>query len=118
LSLLRNGNVAVFNTGNGMINSNADFNTINGLPGRIKVVNQINVCGATISPNIIGCAPIPGSSQVVVRFTAAEEGILWAHEYGHTRGLNHRNDATAVMNGTISPAHSMVNNQECNDYRD
>ncbi len=114
--LFRNGAVTVFNTGNGIINSQQDFNTINGLPGRIKVVNQINFCGALI-PNVIGCAPVPGTSQIVVRFTQDQEGILWAHEYGHTRGLNHRNESNAVMNGTIGVTNKRVNSGECTAFR-
>ena len=114
--LLRNGNVTVFANGNGVINSQADFNAINGLPGRVKVVNQINWCGGLI-PNVIGCAPVPGTSQIVVRFTANQEGILWAHEYGHTRGLGHRNDATAIMNGTIGVTRTDVNSNECNAFK-
>ena len=111
--LFRQGNVSAFNNGNGMINSNADFNTINGLAGRVKVVNQINWCGGLI-PNVIGCAPVPGNSQVVVRFTANQEGILWAHEYGHTRNLGHVTGATSIMNGTIGTTHTRVTQNECN----
>ena len=111
--LFRQGNVSAFNNGNGMINSNADFNTINGLAGRVKVVNQINWCGGLI-PNVIGCAPVPGNSQVVVRFTANQEGILWAHEYGHTRNLSHVTGATSIMNGTIGTTHTRVTQNECN----
>jgi hypothetical protein len=114
--LYRNGNVTVFNTGNGIINSQADFNTINGLPGRVKVVNQINWCGG-LAPNIIGCSPIPGSSEIVVRFTTNQEGILWDHEYGHTRGLNHVPGATSIMNGTIAPTRTMVSAGECFFFR-
>ena len=113
--LYRRGNVAVFNNGNGIINSQADFNAINGLGGRVKVVNQINWCGALI-PNVIGCAPVPGTSQVVVRFTANQEGILWAHEYGHTRGLNHVTGGTSVMNGTIATTRTMVSANECDAF--
>ena len=111
--LFRQGNVSAFNNGNGMINSNADFNAINGLAGRVKVVNQINWCGGLI-PNVIGCAPVPGNSQVVVRFTANQEGILWAHEYGHTRNLGHVTGATSIMNGTIGTTHTRVTQNECN----
>jgi hypothetical protein len=113
--LYRRGNVTAFNNGNGIINSQADFNTINGLAGRVKVVNQINWCGGLI-PNVIGCAPVPGNSQVVVRFTANQEGILWAHEYGHTRGLNHVTGATSIMNGTIGTTHTMLTQTECGSF--
>ncbi|MCB1764174.1 MAG: hypothetical protein KDI27_13680, partial [Gammaproteobacteria bacterium] len=53
----RNGNVTAFSTGDGSIDSSGEFNTVIGLPGQIKVVNQINWCGGLI-PNVIGCAPV------------------------------------------------------------
>ncbi|MDN5211635.1 hypothetical protein QQ020_06225 [Fulvivirgaceae bacterium BMA12] len=112
----RNGDVGVFNTGTGIINSQADFLAVNGLPGEIKVVNQINWCGG-IAPNIIGCAPVPGVSLVVVRFDESQEGILWLHEYGHNKGLSHRNVPDAVMNGVIGPTHKKINQNECNAYQ-
>ncbi len=112
----RNGEVGVFNVGTGIINSQADFLAVNGLPGEIKVVNQINWCGG-IAPNIIGCAPVPGVSLVVVRFDESQEGILWLHEYGHNKGLGHRNAPDAVMNGVIGPTHKKINQNECSAYQ-
>ena len=112
----RNGAVTTFTTGDGSIDSQAEFNAVNGLAGNTKVVNQINWCGV-ILPNVIGCAPVPGTSLVVVRFAANQEGILWAHEFGHNKGLNHRNDANAVMNGTIGVNRRRINQAECDAYR-
>jgi hypothetical protein len=114
--LQRNGDVGTFGTGDGSIDTQAEFNAVNGLPGHVKVVNQINWCGA-ILPNVIGCAPVPGTSLVVVRFTAGLEGILWAHEFGHNKGLNHRADANAVMNGTINANRRRITSEECTAYR-
>lgn len=114
--LQRNGDVGTFTTGDGSIDTQAEFNTVNGLAGHVKVVNQINWCGA-ILPNVIGCAPVPGTSLVVVRFTANMEGILWAHEFGHNKGLNHRNDANAVMNATINANRRRINSAECTAFR-
>ena len=115
-ALARNGDVTTFSTGNGIVNSQADFNTIIGLAGFTKVVNQINWCGS-IAPNWIGCSPTPGTSLLVVRYTSNQEGILWAHEYGHTRGLGHRNDSDAIMNATISTNRTKVNQTECDSLR-
>ena len=116
INFSRNGAVGVFNTGSGFINSEADFIVVNGLPGEIKVVNQINWCGG-IAPNIIGCTTVPGNSFVVVRLDESREGILWLHEYGHNKGLNHRNDPDAVMNGVIDPTHNKVNRTERDAFR-
>ncbi len=112
----RDGNVTTFTATTGNINSQADFNTVIGLPGRIKVVNQINWCGA-LAPNIIGCAPVPGNSLAVVRFTLNQEGILWVHEFGHNMGLNHRNNPNAVMNPVITTTARRVTSAECGAYR-
>jgi hypothetical protein len=112
----RNGAVATFTTGNGIINSKADYDTIVGLGNFVKVVNQINWCG-TIAPNWIGCSPQPGSTMIVVRYTDSLEGILWAHEYGHTRNNGHRSDNDAVMNPTITAPHVKVNTVECDNYK-
>ena len=112
----RDGNVGVFTTGTGIINDSNAFSTVINLPGMVKVVNQINWCGA-LAPNIIGCAPIPGNSFAVVRWTPIQEGVLWTHEFGHNRGLNHRNDPTAVMNPIILTGARRVNVAECTAYR-
>jgi hypothetical protein len=112
----RAGNVGAFNTGNGNINSQADFNAIIALPGDVKVVNAINWCG-TPGVGIIGCAPVPGGSLTAVRFTANLEGILWAHEFGHNQGLSHRNGNNFVMNPFIGATARGVNAAECASYR-
>jgi Matrixin len=115
-SFTRNGNVTAFSTGDGSIDSAAEFNGVIAVPGWVKVVNQINWCG-TIGTGIIGCSPVPGTSLVVVRFTANQEGILWAHEFGHNAGLSHRNVSTAVMYPFIGTTRRRVNATECNAYR-
>jgi hypothetical protein len=117
VALQRDGDVTVFTEGDGSIDSEAEFNGLTQLPGWVKIVNQINWCGALI-PNVIGCAPVPGSSLAVVRFNAALEGHLWVHEFGHNKGLSHRNDdADAVMNGVIGETHRRVTAAECEAYK-
>jgi hypothetical protein len=115
VEFVRNGGVTTFSTGDGSIDSQAEFNAVIGLTGYVKVVNQINWCNGTLTA-AIGCAPTPGSSFVVERFTTGQEGILWAHEYGHTQGLPHRNVSNAVMRGTIGSTNKRVNSTECNAY--
>ncbi|MDH4316297.1 MAG: VCBS repeat-containing protein [Gammaproteobacteria bacterium] len=115
----RNGAVTAFADGNGIINSQANFNQVIGLAGNVKVVNQINWCGV-IAANVIGCAPIPGTSFAVVRFSQGTitEGILWAHEHGHNRGIvGDYATANFVMNGTIANNNRRVSQAECNSYR-
>jgi len=123
----RQGNVGVVNTP-GTINSNVDMTNScgssfaggvepAGVPRKIRLVNAINWCGTT-SPNIIGCSPTPGTCVVVVRFTASQEGILWTHEFGHSKGLPHRtDDPNAIMQPIISPTRTVFNQTECNAIR-
>jgi hypothetical protein len=119
----RRGTIGVFTTGNGSINTEADLNTILGLPGHVKVVNQINFCNDKFKPGIAGCG-LAGDSQVVearaqptLGAPGLLEGILWLHEYGHTRGLHHRNDPNAVMNDTLDSSQLRVNSSECTAFQ-
>jgi hypothetical protein len=112
LELVREGVVGEFSEGTGIINSKADFDKIIALPGFVKVVNQINWCGGFLS-GIRGCAPIPGNSMVVVRMDTNLEGILWLHEFGHTKGNRHRDSDTAVMYYALGPNRTRLSNEEC-----
>lgn len=88
-----------------------------GVPRRVRVVNAINWCG-TAGAGIIGCAYTPGQCMVVVRYTSSMEGILWAHEFGHSKGLPHRTDSgNAVMYPSIGSTHTVFTGGECSAIR-
>ncbi|HJQ83019.1 MAG TPA: hypothetical protein VKA21_03015 [Candidatus Binatia bacterium] len=110
--LVRSGPVSVFTTGDGSIDDGAEFVAVRDLPGNVMIVNDINWCGGII-PNVIGCAA--GDSFVAVRL-GGSEGILWAHEHGHTRGLPHRQSDYAIMNPVIRTTARGVNATECAAY--
>jgi len=122
LSLTRNGSVSQFTTGKGIILTQTDYKNVCAEPGYIHVVNQINWCNGTT--DALGCSDTPGKCMVLVRWTPdatqdpaqQEEGILWAHEYGHTKGLQHRNDSDAVMNAVLGPSHLKISSCECDAY--
>ena len=121
--LVRTGQVTTFTIGNGLvndgiINTEAEFDAVVAEPGRVNVVNQINWCGPFVS-NAIGCAPPGGSSFTVVRHPPTSlEGVLWVHEFGHNKGLEHRNDldANPVMYYAIHAGNRWVNAQESDAY--
>ena len=75
----------MFADGDGSIDSAAEFNTIIGLAGHIKVVNQINWCGVLLPECDRMRAGPRQLSWLSVRFTTNQEGILWAHEFGRKR---------------------------------
>jgi Matrixin len=94
-----------------------DFDQVCLRPGYVHVVNTINYCGGSTQPGIIGCSKAPGKCMIVVRLDSIdapdEEGILWAHEFGHTKGLAHRQDERAIMNPYIGATEREVNKAEC-----
>lgn len=122
LSLTRSGDVSTFGVGTGAILTEKDYRDVCAQPGYVHVVNQLNWCDGTT--DALGCSDTPGKCIVVVRWTPSlsqdpnqdEEGILWAHEYGHTKNLQHRSDPDAVMNPVLSPSHLKINQTECNAY--
>ena len=113
IQMARSGSVTTFTTGDGSLDSSAEFNAVVSLPGWIKAVNQINWCGS-IGAGIIGCAPVPGNSLTVVRFTNNLEGILWLHEFAHNKGRSHRNGTSNVMHPSIAASRLGLNTDECN----
>jgi hypothetical protein len=98
----------------------ADFEAVCSRPTYIHLVNAINNCGGLSMPGLAGCSETPGKCIVVVRLydptPLDKEGILWAHEYGHTKGLQHRNDERAIMNAYLGPTERCVNVAECEAF--
>lgn len=109
--LIRNGNVTTFTAGDGTIDSEAEMTA---LPNGINLVSRINWCGF-LAPNIVGCAPRPGTQIAVIQHPLAN--IIWAHEVGHSFGLTHRNHEDAIMHETVNSFRDSVSSTECNSYR-
>jgi hypothetical protein len=87
------------------------------LPGNVKVVQAVNICGGGLNTSIIGCGQTPGTSFITERFMANQEGILWAHEFGHNQGLpDNYTDSNKVMYYTIGENRRRVNQTECNAF--
>ena len=115
--VLKQGPVLPFSTGSGILNNQAQLAEVFNLPGNVKVVNEVNFCGGVFKTTFIGCGQTPGSSFIVERFTANQEGILWAHELGHNKGLPHRNGPNLLMNAFIGPTSNRINGTECTAFR-
>ena len=119
IRFVRNGAVRVLPSSiPGVIQTQSQLSSLLAVGSGVKIVRGIRWCGGP-GGSIIGCAPV-GSSIVniaAVRFTTSQEGILWAHEYGHNVGLSHRtNDANAVMYPSIAPNRRVVNQSESQKY--
>jgi len=112
------GSVTTFTTPSGVVNVKADYDAIAARDRVVSVVDQINWCDGneTLGP-VLGCSDQSGTHMVVVRDDPSAEGILWAHEYGHTRGNVHRGDPSAVMNPYVVSTARRVNSSECANYQ-
>jgi len=111
---------AVFGTnGDGLdvITTSGELNAVIGQSvARVKVVDYIGWCGSPGS-NIIGCGFTPGKGMVVVRISgSANEGKLWAHEFGHNTGLGHNPSSGYIMSGGLSAGNTKLTQSECNKY--
>lgn len=114
----RDGAVEEYAIDDGVIDSEAEMNAVAAVPQDIKVARNILFCGGLGAFN--GCRV--GNTFIVRRLSSgisAVDGINWAHEYGHVRGLGHRvpDDPNALMtNGTL-PVSNRVNPRECTAFR-
>jgi hypothetical protein len=117
VALTRSGDAGVFNIGDGSLDTSAELQAVFALPGNVKVVDDVNWCANQFNTSYIGCGQTPGTSFITERFTANQEGILWAHEFGHNQGLQHRDTSTDnVMYFSIGSNRRRVNQTECNAF--
>ena len=100
-----------------MIDNETEFYAvINNSVARAKVVRVINYCGGP-GTNILGCSWIAGNGMVLVRFgSVADEGALWAHEYGHNAGLGHNPDNAYIMSPCQCGGTLGLTQFECGKY--
>lgn len=97
-----------------IIRDRHDLNELNNNYNGMKVVKGIWWCNQ-FWPDILGCQKDDGI--VVIRPDTSQEEILWLHEYGHLRGLIHRNQPNAIMNEFIGPTNKYLTPDECARYR-
>ena len=113
------GNVETFGDGEGpsVILTQEEFDSIDDLPYDVKIVQSIEWCGCNkkSGTTILGCAA--ASKTMVVSRGSSNEGILWAHEFGHVAGLSHRCDEQAVLYSEIAANKTRVNATEKAAFR-
>lgn len=116
---VRNGAVRVLPANiAGTIQTQAEWSALMAAGTGVKVVQAIRWCGGP-GGSIIGCAPVPSAKMnlAVVRFSSNQEGILWAHEYGHNAGSGHRqDDRRALMYPSIGSDHNVINKAESDRF--
>lgn len=107
-------------TGPRLLASEGDYKLIAQTRGYIKVAFDITWCNGPkpVGPgSILGCGLSRPQYFVVLRQPGnlPLEGAIWAHEYGHSKGLSHRNPpgTNAVMNPVASSSNNIVNRDEC-----
>jgi hypothetical protein len=84
-------------------------------PGEQRAVRVLVSIGWCSVPGrtIVGCAYIPGSILSVVRHFTHQEPYLWAHEFGHNRGLNHDSDDTRIMAARLTESSRRLSSEQC-----
>jgi hypothetical protein len=101
------------------------LDVVHQVPADIKVVPRINFCAAGFKPEgYLGCAWRPEDRPRTVIVTPPALGVgrdpmLWAHEFGHTTGLPHRNDEhnQALMTPCpIEPFNWKIDEVECGHF--
>ncbi len=101
----------------------------------IKVVKNVRYCQGILEGEDsgtgtfgpwVGCGQLPGRSMAVERVHKDIEGILWPHEYGHAKGLQHSEGQSCALNddpkGLMSPeiwkTQTKLSGQECFAFRE
>ena len=117
VSFTRSGAVSTFGTdsdGLEVVTTEGELSAVLGVGGaRVKAVSSLDYCGG-FNPSIIGCAPLGGETMVLE--VGWEGTSLFVHEYGHNRGLNHRDGCAAnLMSSSMSrfSPETVVDEAEC-----
>lgn len=103
----------------GTISTSQEQADIWNLSHTVAVVLDILWCDGVEQPGtVVGCANTDGI--YVMRTTPANEGALWAHEYGHFKGLwynNHSSNPYSLGYYAPSSTTRTVTQTECNAMR-
>jgi hypothetical protein len=106
------------------ITSEAALAAVHRVRGDVKIVKSITVCRPDDNNNrdsdILGCAwRKRGLPTIILAHEVIGKGNpqLWAHEFGHTKGLPHRDDREALMHCRPNVTRTDVTPDECESFR-
>jgi hypothetical protein len=106
------------------ISNKNDLEAVHREPADVKVVKAIDFCkrASVAERQFIGCSWRPRGRPKTMIVTQVEpenlRPILWAHEFGHTRGLPHRRRPEALMApGNLLGDNVEVTTRECSCFR-
>ena len=110
--------IVTFETGDGSINNTDELDAIFAESGEVKIVPFIYWCGRAIVA--LGCARIGGDSMIVSisMLEVGGGGVVWAHEFGHMAGLDHRNGNAFLMDEGFDASQRSINVRECERFRE
>jgi hypothetical protein len=109
------GHVGTFSNAPNVITNESDLEAVHQVNADVKVVQDIQWC-KTEGSSFIGCSwrRTGPKTMIVTQNLPATPQILWAHEFGHTTGLQHRNGANALMSPCkLDGSHVEINQNEC-----
>jgi len=118
------GKIQTFDSAPKDINNSTDLEAVQRVPAHIKVVQTISSCIGP--PPFVGCSFRPDTSfpktMIVMRdppLVDDERPFLWAHEFGHTKGLFHRiDDELALMSPCpLKLFNTNITKDECTCFR-
>jgi hypothetical protein len=105
------------------ISDKNDLEAVHREPADVKIVKAIDFCkrDSVFESEFIGCSWRPRGRPKTMIVTQVEprlRPILWAHEFGHTRGLPHRRNPEALMSPcTLFGDNVQITTRECSCFR-
>ena|SRR5689334_13788490 len=116
------GGIGTFKSAPATIENESDLEAAHNVPADVKIVQKIHFCvGKHDDEGYVGCSWRPEGRTKTVIVTRLAGGssrrpLVWAHEFGHTTGLQHRADSKNLALMTpcgINTFNEIVTKDEC-----